>query len=405
MNHTISSPPQKKNFFFVLIMIAAVIILGGGYWLVSTHLENRKEAVPSQAEPINGLIYLINAHVDEEIDGLLKWEKELNQRGITAMVKASKPVLEKYPKVFERLAQKGHELIGSNPNSCWDVPYEEQLEIMQECKDYAENLTGKPMRVFACKYSSYDENTVKAAEALGIPYILARGTEDVRALIYKPREYDVKLLEVSNVEFGDMGRGSLCDISLFARGSTEEDFAQVLDESVAKNPDSMIFVSHPHIGGVKAGYWQVYEDALNSQEFTWRSFDVWIKEVTTMALPYNEIPINREVEYLEPKPAAPLEELPDLPDVGEKVLIFHNGLGPMCKEAEVFLATLDYPVEEHLTAEKNFAALLSQYQTKFQKSEGVSESFGYYPIIFVEDRVFSGFNNEIRQEILEEIGR
>ena len=133
--------------------------------------------------------------------------------------------------------------------------------------------TGKPMRVFACSYSSYDENTMRAAEALGVPFLLARGTVDVQALIYRPEEYDVGLIEVSNVEFGEMGRGSLCDTSLYSRGATEADFAQVLTESLAKRPDSMILVSHPHIGGTKAGYWAVYQKALGDPRLSWRTFD------------------------------------------------------------------------------------------------------------------------------------
>ena len=73
---------------------------------------------------------------------------------------------------------------------------------------------------------------------LGVPYVLARGTEDVRAPIYRPKEYEVCLLEVWNVGFGELGKGSLCDISLHSRGATEADFEQVFAETLAKAPDS-----------------------------------------------------------------------------------------------------------------------------------------------------------------------
>src|SRR5690606_13847772 len=121
--------------------------------------------------------------------------------------------------------------------------------------------------------------------------------------------------------------------SLYARGATEEDFAQVFNESVAKHPDSMILVSHPHIGGTKVGYWEVYEDALDSPDFTWRTFDDFMQNVAVVSLPYAQIPENREVEYLEPKPAVPLQQLANLPEVGSKIVMFHNGVGPMCKDA------------------------------------------------------------------------
>lgn len=356
-----------------------------------------------EGTPINGLVYLINSHADEPIDGLLRWELELRERGLTAMVKASNPVLEAYPEVFRRLARAGHEIIGGHAGICWDKPYEEQRAAMAEVKAYMEDLTGQPMRIFACSYSSYDENTLRAAEDLGVPFVLARGTEDVRALIYRPEEYDVGLIEVSNVAFGGLGRGSLCDISLFARGATEADFAQVFAESVAKHPDSMILVSHPHIGGTKTGYWEVYKEALAEPALAWRSFDDWLKAVTVIERPLAQIPENRELQYLEPQPAVPLEEIADLPEIGDKLVMFHNGEGPMCREAAAFIAGLDYPVEEHLVDERNFLPMLESYRARYSTSEGVSERFELFPLIFIEGRAFSGFDGAVRSAIEAEV--
>lgn len=356
-----------------------------------------------ESTPINGLVYLINSHADEPIDGLLRWELELRERGSTAMVKASNPVLEAYPEVFRRLARAGHEIIGGHSGICWDKPYEEQRAAMAKVKAYMEDLTGQPMRIFACSYSSYDENTLRAAEDLGVPFVLARGTEDVRALIYRPEEYDVGLIEVSNVAFGGLGRGSLCDISLFARGATEADFAQVFAESVAKAPDSMILVSHPHIGGTKTGYWEVYEEALAEPALAWRSFDDWLTAVTVIERPLAQIPENRELQYLEPQPAVPLEEIADLPEIGDKLVMFHNGEGPMCREAAAFIAGLDYPVEEHLVDERNFLPMLESYRARFATSEGVSERFELFPLIFIEGRAFSGFDGAVRSAIEAEV--
>ncbi len=385
-----------------LAAILTACVLGGGTMAQQQADTPGKAADPS---PINGLVYLINTAEKEGIDGLLRWEIELRQRGLTAMIKASEPVLETYPQVFRRLAGEGHEIIGGYAGICWDMPYEDQLQAMREVKSSMEALTGKPMQVFACAYSSYDENTIRAAEELGVPFVLARGTEDVRALVYRPEEYDVGLLEVSNVEFGEMGKGSLCDISLYSRGATEADFAKVFENSVAKHPDSMILVSHPHIGGTKLGYWTVYEQALRSPSVRWRTFEDWLSAVTVDTRPYAKIPENREVQYLEPKPAVPLDQLENLPEVGSKIVMFHNGRGPMCREAEEFLATLDYPVEEHLTGEKNFLTLLDRYRVQHRESEGVSDAFEFFPVIFVKGRAFSGFDSNVRAAIEEEIGR
>lgn len=359
----------------------------------------------SQAAKINGLMYLIQNDPADAADGLLKWEAELNKRGLTALIKASKPVLEKYPELFRKLAREGHVIMGGYAGICWDMPYAKQYQAIKETKEYMETLTGRKMLVFACQYSSYDENTVKAAQALGVPYVLARGTEDVRALLYKPKEYNVRLLEVSNVEFGKMGKGSLCDISLFSRGATEADFSRVFEESVAKQPDSMILVSHPHIGGVKAGYWKIYEAALASSRVAWQPFEGWMKKVKTVELAYRQIPENREVEYLEPKPAVPLEQLENLPDAGRKIVMFHNGKGPMCVEAKRFVDGLKYPLEEHLITEKNFLRLLESYRVQYPKSLGLSSEYGYFPIFIVRGKAYSGFNEEIRTMILKDIGK
>jgi len=64
----------------------------------------------------NRLIYLINAQADEGMGGFLRWETELGCRGLTAMIKASSPVLETYPQLFKRLAQDGREIIGGLAN-------------------------------------------------------------------------------------------------------------------------------------------------------------------------------------------------------------------------------------------------------------------------------------------------
>lgn len=353
--------------------------------------------------PINSLVYLIATDAEAPIDGLLQWELQLRARGLTAMIKASNEVLERNPELFRRLATAGHVVIGGYPGVCWDMPYEEQLAEMAEVQARMEAMTGQPMQVFACSYSSYDENTLRAAEELGVPYVLARGTEDVRAVMHRPDEYDVGIIQVSNVEFGEMGRGSLCDISLWSRGATEADFADLLEESIARAPDSMILVSHPHIGGTKEGYWQVYEAALSHSALSWRPFDEWIAAITELPMPFAAIPDNRELDYLEPTPAVPLAELADLPGVGRKLVIFHNGAGPMCQDAVDFIATLDFPVEEHLLGERDFIALMTTHMRGHPGSEGVSDSFGLFPIIFLGERAFSGFDADVAQALLAEM--
>lgn len=83
----------------------------------------------------------------------------------------------------------------------------------------------------------------------------------------------------------------------------------------------------------------------------------------------------------------------------EKLVIFHNGSGPMCIEALEFLEQNGIAYEEHLTADEDFSEKLTTYKSPITASEGVSTSYGYYPYIFVGGKAFSGFDDEIGEEI------
>lgn len=262
--------------------------------------------------PTNGLIMLIEF---EKIEGLRHWEHELDTRGLTALIQAQHDVMEKYPDDFVRLAAKGYPIAGIDAEKpFWDMPYAEQLARMRVAKETVERITHKPMRVFGSRYFAYDENTLKVADALGVEYVLGRGTAGALATIYAPREYKTKIISVSNVPFGDMGTGSLCDYSLWARGSTFKDFALMLDKVIASRQPDLILVSHAYIGGTYQGWWRAYEQALGRTEVIWRPFEAWLRTVTMHAMPLAEIPINREVKYDTPRPAVPLEKLQLLPE-------------------------------------------------------------------------------------------
>ena len=271
-------------------------------------------AVAGRAEtPTNGLIMLIEF---EKIEGVRHWESELDQRGLTALIQAQFNVLNEYPKDFERLATKGYPIAGLYAEKpFWDVPYDEQYARMREAKEAVEQITHKPMRLFGSRYFAYDVNTLRAADALGIEYVLGRGTAGALATIYAPREYKAKIISVSNVPFAEMGTGSLCDYSLWARGSTDQDFAAMVDKVIASRQSDLILVSHAYLGGTSVQWWRTYENALARNEVKWRGFDEWVRSVKVGELPYAEIPVNREVKYDVPRPAVPLDKLELLPNL------------------------------------------------------------------------------------------
>lgn len=307
---------KNTNIWFglgVLILLIVAIFLNPKFRAsvlepsVETPLDTTVET------PINGMLMLIEF---EKIEGILQWEKELDSRNMTALLKVQDNVLEDYPEVFKRLANKGYEVAGGYDIApFWNMSYEEQYKYLKASKDLVESITDKKMKVFGSRYFAYDETTLKAADALWIEYILGRWVNDVEAVIYQPEEYNVQVISVSNVDVGEMWRGSLCDYSLWARGSNSEEFAEMLDISIAKNPTNMILVSHAYLWGTRLEWWNEYERALASEKVIWVSFDSWIENQEIVTLPNAEIPINDEVKYVAPNPEKPIEDYEAIPGI------------------------------------------------------------------------------------------
>ena len=300
---------MKKQPLISILVLILIIVLG---FIAFKFLGTPKK--PASESKINGLIMLIEF---ENIEGVLHWEKELDVRGLTALVQVQDNILEKYSDVFKRLAAKGYEIGGSYSEApFWDMPYEEQYQAMKKSKELVECITNKPMRFFGSRYFAYDENTLKAADALGIEFVLARGTAGDKAVIYAPKEYKTKIISVSNVPFEEMGKGSLCDYSLYARGATPEDFGKVVDWCLNDKPTDMILVSHAYLGGTRLAWWKEYEKALQSDKVIWRgNFNEWLNNLEVFSMPVKEIPQNREVQYNVPKPAIPLEQYESIPNL------------------------------------------------------------------------------------------
>jgi len=297
----------KQLVFLFLIVLVSVII----YQMVGNkNIFNTKNK-------INAMMMLIEF---EKIDGVLQWEKELDKRNLTALVKVQDNVLTENPEVFKRLADKGYEIAGGYDKAAfWDMSYEDQFKYLKEAKETVEKITGKEMRVFGSRYFAYDETTLKAADALNIQYILGRGTQDVEAVIYQPNEYKTKVISVTNVDVGEpMGRGSLCDYSLWARGANAKEFEVILNESLAKKPKNMILVSHAYLGGTRQEWWLEYEKVLSSPEISWVGFDSWIGKQDLIEKKNAEIPTNKEVKYTTPIPEKPMEDYEPIPGIEDE---------------------------------------------------------------------------------------
>ena len=241
--------------------------------------------------------------------GSMHWAEELRRRGIPANFNADEKQLDRDRKLVREIAAMGFELGGSYDEApFWDEPYDSQYEKMARLKEKLEAVTGKPMRSFSSKYSAYNEDTLKIAEKLGIRYVFARGTAGTRAVVYRPKEFDLSILSTSDVPLKDAGGGTLADGSIWSRGGTPSDFKNILFGLKEKR---ITLVAQAQLSGVKLRWWAVYQEFFDACPVEWKTLDAFCLDFTE--LPNARIPVNREVQYGKPQPRIPLEEEMDFP--------------------------------------------------------------------------------------------
>jgi len=252
-----------------------------------------------------GLIRLLR----KDPRGLLHWAEELAGRGIPANFNADENLLDTNSALVRTISDLGFEFGGScNEAPFWDEYYDFQYDKIKHLKNKLEAVTGKAMRSFSSKYSAYNEHTLAIAEKLGITYVFGRGTAGARAVVYQPKEFDVKIISTSDVPLKNMGGGSLADGSFWSRGATPEDFKNVL---FSLKEDRITLVAQSQLSGVKLRWWNVYQEFLDADRIDWKTIDSFAAEF--IFLPNAQIPINKEVQYLKPQPLIPLEQEVDFP--------------------------------------------------------------------------------------------
>lgn len=389
------------------------------------------QAAPSTRpySPPKGLMILIE---QKDTVGLANFVNELYRRGIHAYLMVGADFIEKNCEDVKKLLPYNLEIAGSSLEApFWDKPYEEQKEAIVDLKERIEACTGQPLRVISARYMGTDLTTIEVAQELEIPYLFARGTTDTKATVYQAEEYpDVKVISVSNIPSIKFKYGSLCDYSYYERGGTPDDMLAELKAALRQS--QITPVSHTYIGGLKKPWYQMWMSFFDDEEVEWVTIDE-LAQNEVVVLPGWQIPQNRTAPYTPEKirPLTAYEEeenianpcavdevgkywptageepeetpVPEKEEVKEteKILMFHNDTGPMCLEAKEFFKNQNLSFEEHLVGETDFIQRLKEKkQAVGNKSEGVSSSFGYYPIIFVGDKAFSGFNAAIGEQIL-----
>lgn len=407
---------KKFHITCALLFSTIILILLGIYLFLLFFNDQEIEETEIVQQNPEGLMLLIEF---EDTVGLNNFVFQMNERDIPGLLMVNAKYVEENCEFVKGLQQYDIEIAGVAPGEpFWDLEYDIQYERMRETKNRIESCTGRPVRVMGSRYFAYDENTLKAADALGIPYVFARGTTGSKATIYQPEEYQARIFSVSNIDSPKWGTGSLCDYSYWAREGNPQDFKEEVYKAF-ENFDKVSPVSHTYIGGAKERWNEVYVDMFENLEVTWVTLDEF--GGVDIRASIDDIPVNREVQYTTPKPEIPLDQeeevdnpcavietSEDTDDASEssnieeeELVMFHNGTGPMCIDAIEFFEENDIDYTEYLTTEEDFGEKLEEYKGEYgYSSEGVSTSFGYYPMIFYKGRAFSGFNDTIGEEIL-----
>ena len=428
----------KFVFLILLLIFLAVSLISFCYLKFGMEKSKVSDETGTKAK---GIMILIEY---KDTIGLANFVNEIEKRNISGLLMVTPEFVQKNCETIKEITKHNVEIVASNIGApFWDIPYEEQKTRILEMKEGIESCTGIPIRIISSTYMASDATTIKVAHELGIPYVTARGTTDAKATVYQVEDYpDVKILSVSNIPKVQYKYGSLCDYSYYERNGTPDDMMDELMRSIEPlTPKEQARygsylrvtpVSHTNIGGylkpwmdMWINFWDTTKD-----EIEWVGLDEFMADAD-WNLPLWQIPVNKNNPYTPDRirPVVSYDEVEKVYNpcrvenigketeeineteseekekynIGNKIMMFHNGNGSMCLEALNFIETIDYPVEQILDSEEGFSEKLDKLKTEFSSSEGVHPLFGYYPIIFVRDRVFSGFNETIKNEILKEI--
>mgnify|MGYP000938561427 CR=1 FL=1 len=403
---------NKKLLLIPALVIGVLLLLVGEYFLINKYVCKNTQADSPAPQAIMLLIEFQNT------DGLVNMVNDMKDRDLKGLLMVSGSFIEKHADVLKEILKTGVvELAPSyDPEPFWGMSYEEQYEIISGMIENAQTYLGVTPRVISSRYMASDENTVKVAQALGIEYITARGTTELAATVYKPEEYDVKIISVSNIDVPEFKYGSFCDYSFYERNGSPEDMETQYKRAILN--DKFMAVSHTYIGGYKERWNNMWHRFWDNYEVDWVDLDT-LGSIDKV-MPMWQIPVNKNAPYTPEKirPAILYEEEENVTNpcqveelnegesgitesANENVVVFHNGTGPMCVEMEEFFQENDVEYEEHLITDTDFGTQLNAYKGGISKSEGLSESFDFYPIIFVGGKVYSGFSEEIGREILD----
>jgi len=402
---------EKKVTKIISFTLGTILLLLVGFYIGSKCLCQKDEY--EKKEESMGMMLLIEFN---NTDGLANMVNDMKERDIKGLLMVNADFIEKNAEELKEILKTGVvELCPSYDfEPFWGMSYEKQYEAISKMLQNAETYLDVTPRVISSRYMASDETTVKVAEELGIEYITARGTTELKTTIYQPEEYNVKIISVSNIDVPEFKYGSFCDYSFYERGGEPDDMEEQFKRAIEN--EKIMTVSHTYIGGFKERWNEMWHRLWDNYNVNWVDLDTLGSVDKTM--PLWQIPVNKNAPYTPEKIRPKLEfeneenvinpcKVEDLNEDStyvpkeeeNRLVIFHNGSGTMCLDLLHFLKENNIEFEEHKTTDTDFISQLNSY--KKGKSEGVSDSYGYYPIIFIGDKAYSGFNSDIEMELWE----
>ena len=179
----------KNKTILPLILIISILVLGIGYFILKVYLPRFQPKQPVYtavnqkglnfldsskflSSSTKGMMILIE--FDEDTTGLSNFANMASERNIPTVLLIGPEFIKDHCEELKTLKGLGMDIgAGVNSKPFWDVPYQEQFNLMKETKQIYKNCFGEDLKMFNSRYFGYDENTLKAAENLGIKYILS----------------------------------------------------------------------------------------------------------------------------------------------------------------------------------------------------------------------------------------
>lgn len=154
------------SFFTVMILLGIAFYMKSNSKLLEVSSSSKLLPIYNVKTEEKKIAFTMNcAWNADDIDQILKVLEDNNVKITFFMVG---DWIDKYPDVVKKISEAGHE-IGNHSNThphVNNLVYEENIHEIEECNKKIENITGKKSTVYRGPYGEYNDNVIKAAEAV-----------------------------------------------------------------------------------------------------------------------------------------------------------------------------------------------------------------------------------------------